>query len=183
MAKHLAFDWFLNFMVLHPITVSKWSEQVELVCKMCWQHWAGFTTWVERWGSISISTVNPWPKGGFKADETNPPCHFFYQPPSVHLKSLSRRLHPRETMDEYFSNLQDLAHLIKENPSDRLCFHIKQLLHESLRIENMTLEQILSKAQALMIVEGIIVELVTVPARRCRILPYVPVALPSTPNQ
>ena len=30
-----------------------------------------------------------------------------------------RRLRPRETVDEYLGDLQDLAHLIEENTSDR----------------------------------------------------------------
>ena len=94
-------------------------------------------------------------------------------------------------MDEYLGDLQDLAHLIEENTSDRWlsCTFVSRLpspvrrqLHGSSRMEHMTQEQILARARALMTEEAEVDEPVAVAARRRRVLPRVPVAPPSTPT-
>ena len=86
---------------------------------------------------------------------------------------VSRCLRLGETMDEYFGDLQDLAHLIEENTSDRwlscvfvsgLSGSVRRKLHGSSRIEHMTLEQILARAQALMTEEAEVDELVAAAA-------------------
>ena len=60
-------------------TVSEWLEQVELACEMCGvdniEH-----VLPERWGSVSIPTVNPQPEGGFTAGKTSPPPGFCARP-------------------------------------------------------------------------------------------------------
>ena len=105
---------------------------------------------------------------------------------------LSHRLRPGETVDEYLGDLQDLAHLIEENTSDRWlsCAFVSGLpgpvirqLRGSSRMEHMTLEQILVRAQALMTEEAEVDEPVAVAARRRRVLPHVPVAPPLTPDK
>ena len=76
---------------------------------------------------------------------------------------VSRHLHPKETVDEYLGDLQDLAHLIEENTSDRwlsctfVSGHpslVRRQLGGSSRMEYMTLEQILTRGQALMTEEA-----------------------------
>ena len=68
---------------------------------------------------------------------------------------VSRHLHPRETMDKYLGNLQDLARLIEENTSDQwlsctfmsgLPGTVRRQLCGSSRMEHITLEQILARA-------------------------------------
>ena len=70
-----------------------------------------------------------------------------------------RCLHPRETVDIYLGDLQDLACLIKENTSDRwlscafvsgLPSLVRRQLRGSSRMEHMTLVQIVARAQASM---------------------------------
>ena len=105
---------------------------------------------------------------------------------------VSRRLHPGEIVDEYLVDLQDLAHLIEENTSDRwlscafvsgLPGPVRRQLRGSSRMENMTLEQILASARALMTEEAEVNEPVAAAAGRHRVLPRVPVAPPSTPDK
>ena len=101
----------------------------------------------------------------------------------------SHRLHPGETVDEYLGDLQDL---IEENTSDQwlscafvsgLPSLVRQQLCGSSRMEHMTLEQILSRAQALMLEEVEVDEPVAAVAGQCRVLPRVPVGPPLTPNK
>ena len=105
---------------------------------------------------------------------------------------VSCRLHPRETVDEYLGDLQDLAYLIKENISDRwfscafmsgLPSPVRQQLCGSSRMEHMTLEQILARARALMTEEAEVNEPVAAVARWRRVLPRVRVIPPSTPDK
>ena len=105
---------------------------------------------------------------------------------------VSRCLRPRETVDEYLGDLQDLACLIEENTSDRwlsctfvsgLLCPVRRQLRGSSRMEHVTLEQILARARALMTEEAEVDEPVVAAAGRCRVLPHVPVAPPSTPRQ
>ena len=105
--------------------------------------------------------------------------------------NVSRRLCPRETVDEYLGDLQDLARLIEVNTSDRwlscafvsgLPGPVRRQLYGSSRMEHMTLEQILARARALMTEEAEVDELVAAAARRRRVL-CVLVAPPSTPDK
>ena len=105
---------------------------------------------------------------------------------------VSRRLPPGETVDEYLSDLQDLARLIEENTSDRwlsctfvsgLPGPVRRQLRGFSRTEHMTLEQILARARALMMEEAEVDEPVAAAARRRRIPPHVSAAPPSTPDK
>ena len=171
-------------------TVSEWLEQVELVCEMC-----GVDN-VERvlplrlrGGDLSVyrrlirdqmedlQQVKQALLGAFAPD------------PFVAFDTFtSRRLGPRETVDEYLGDLQDLACLIEENAYDRwprcafmsgLPGPVRRQLRVSSRMEHMTLEQILARARTLMMEEAEVNEPV---AGRGRVLPRVPVAPPSTPT-
>ena len=104
----------------------------------------------------------------------------------------SHCLRPRKTVDKYLGDLQDLARLIEENTSDRwlgcafvsgLPSPVRRQLRGSSRMEHMTLEQILARARALMMEEAEVDEPVAAAAGRCRVLPRVPVAPPSTPDK
>ena len=105
---------------------------------------------------------------------------------------VSRRLRPEETVDEYLRDLQDLAHLIEENTSDRwlscafvsgLPGPVRRQLRRSSRMKHMTIEQILARARALMVEEAEVDEPVAAAAGRRRVLPRVPEASPSTPDK
>ena len=150
----------------------------------CWQWWTCSTTQAERQGSVSIPMVNSWPKGGFTAGKTSPFVAFD--------TFVSRRLCPGETVDEYLGDLQDLARLIEENTSDRwlscafmsgLHGPVRRQLRGSLRMEHMTLEQILARAWALMTEEAEVDEPVAAAAGWRRVLPHVSVVPPSTPDK
>ena len=87
----------------------------------------------------------------------------FVPDPFVFDTFVLRRLRPGETVDEYLGDLQDLAHLIKENTSDRwlscafmsgLLGPVRRQLRGYSRMEHMTLEQILARARALMTEEA-----------------------------
>ena len=76
---------------------------------------------------------------------------------------VTRRLRPRETVDEYLGDLQDLARLIEENIPGRwlscafvsgLPGPVRRQLRGSSRMEHITLEQILTRARALMTEEA-----------------------------
>ena len=105
----------------------------------------------------------------------------FAQDPFVAFDTfVSRRLRPRETVDEYLVDLQDLTRLIDENTSDRwlscafvsgLPGPVRRQLRVSSRMENMTLEQ------------AEVDEPVAAVAGRRRVLPRVPVVPPSTPDK
>ena len=76
-AMHLTFGWFPNFMGSHPTTQ----------CQNGWNRWSWCAKCVvlttlnvfyhSGWeAGLSILMVNPWPKGGFTAGKTSPPCGF-----------------------------------------------------------------------------------------------------------
>ena len=105
---------------------------------------------------------------------------------------VSRCLLPGETVDEYLGDLQDLAHLIERNTSDQwlscafvsgLPSPVRRQLRGSSGMEHMTLEEILARARALMMEEVEVNEPVAAAARRCQVLPRVPVGPPSTPDK
>ena len=105
---------------------------------------------------------------------------------------VSRRLCPGETAGEYLGDLQDLARLIEEKTSHRWlsCAFVsgvpgpvRRQLRGSSRMEYMTLEQILARAQALMMEEVEVDEPVSAAAGRHRVLPRVPMGRPSTPDK
>ena len=157
----------------------------------CWQRWTCSTTQAERQGSVSILTVNPWPEGGFTAGKTSSSRGFCAGPSCCIWHICLTLFVPRETVDEYLGDLQDLACLIEENTSDRWLSYafmsgllglVRQLLGSS-RMEHMILEQILARARALMKEEVEVDEPVAAAARWHRVLPLVPVGPPSTSNK
>ena len=87
-----------------------------------------------------------------------------------------RRLHPRDTVDEYSGDLQDIARLIKENTSDQwlscafvsgFSGPVRRQLRGSSRMEHLTLEHIFARARALMTEEVEVDEPVAVVAGQC----------------
>ena len=145
--------------------VSEWLEQVELECKMC--------------GVDNVERVLPLRlRGGALSLYQRLTCDqredlqqvkqallmAFAPDPFVAFDTfVSHCLCPGETVDEYLGDLQDLAHLIEENTSDRwlsctfvsgLPGPVRQQLRGSSRMEHMTLEQILARARALMMEEA-----------------------------
>ena len=102
-------------------TVPEWLEQVELVCEMC--------------GVGNVECVLPLRLRGralsvyrrLTCDQREDLQQVkqallvaFAPDPFVAFDTfVSRRLCPRETVDNYLGDLQDLAHLIEENTSDQ----------------------------------------------------------------
>ena len=175
-------------------TASEWLEQVELVCKMC--------------GVDNIERVLPLRLGGgalsvyrrLTRDQREDLQQVkqallmaFAPDPFVAFDIfVSRHLCPRETVDEYLGDLQDLARLIEENTSDwwlscafvsGLPGPVRRQLRGSSRMEHMTLEQILTRARALMTEEVEVDEPVAAAAGQCQVLPHVPLGRPSTPDK
>ena len=175
-------------------TVSEWLEQVELVCEMC-----GVDN-VEcvlplglRCGALSVYRQLTHDQREDLQQVKRALLVAFAPDPFVAFDTfVSHHLCPRETVDEYLGDLQDLAHLIEENTSDRWlsCTFVSGLpgpvrwqLRESSRMEHMILEQILARAWALMMEEVEVDEPVAAVAGWHRVLPHVPAALPSTPDK
>ena len=169
-------------------TVSEWLEQVELVCEMCVvdnvEHALALRL---RGRALSIyRQLTRDQREDLQQVKQALHVAFALDPFDVFV---SRCLRPRETVDKY---LGDRAHLIEENTSDRwlscafvsgLLGPVRWQLRWSSRMEHMTLEQILTRAQALMTGEAEVDEPVATAARRRWVLPHVPVAPPSTPNK
>ena len=103
------------------LTVSEWLEQVELVCEMC-----GVDN-VERvlplrlrGGALSVYRQLTRDQREDLQQVKQALLVAFAPDPFVACDTfVSRRVHPGETMDKYLGDLQDLAHLIEENTSDR----------------------------------------------------------------
>ena len=145
--------------------VSEWLEQVELVSKMC-----GVDN-VERILPLRLRggalSVYRWLTRDQRKDlqQVKQALLMAFAPdPFVAFDTfVSRCLHPRETVDEYLGDLQDLACLIEENTFDRwlscafvsgLPGPVRRQLRGSSRMEHMTLELILARARALMTEEA-----------------------------
>ena len=164
----IAFDIQLIF-EFHGVSsdhkVSEWLEQVELVCKIC-----GVDN-VERvlplrlkGGALSVNRRLTHDQREDLQQVKQALLVAFAPNPFVAFDTFALcRLGPGETVDEYLGDLQDLAHLIEENTSDRwlscafvsgLPGPVRRHLHGSSRMEHMTLEQILARAQALMTEEA-----------------------------
>ena len=175
-------------------TVSEWLEQVELVCELC-----GVDN-VERvlplrlrGGALSVYRRLTRDQREDLSQVKQALLAAFAPDPFVAFdKFVSRRLRPGETVDEYLGDLQDLARLIEEKPSDRwlscafvsgLPGQVRQQLRGSSRMEHMTLEEILARARALMTEEVEVDEHVAAAGKRRRVLPRVPVDPSSTSDQ
>ena len=192
-----AFDIWL-ILEFHGIssdhTVSEWLEQVEMVCEMC-----GVDN-VERvlplrlrGGALSVyRRLTCDQREGLQQVKQALLVAFAPDPFVAFDTFVLRCLHPRETVDKYLGDLQDLARLIEENTSDwwLSCAFVSELpgpvwwqLHGSSRMEHMILEQILARARALMTEEAEVDEPVAVAARRCRVLLRVSLGPPSTPDK
>ena len=158
-------------------TVSEWLEQVELVCEIC--------------GVYNVESILPLRlRGGALSVYrrlTRDQREDLQQLKQAHLVAfapdpfvafdtfVSCCLCPGETVDEYLGDLQDLARLIEENTYDGwlscafvsgLPGPVRRQLRGSSRMEHMTLEQILARAQALMTEEAEVDEPVAAVARR-----------------
>ena len=174
--------------------VSEWLEQVELVCEMC-----GVDN-VERvlplrlrGGALSVYRRLTRDQREDLQQVKQALLVAFVPGPFIAFDTfISRRLRPGETVDEYLGDLQDLAHLIEENTSDRwlsctfvsgLPGPVRRQLRRSSRMEHMTLEEILARARTLMTEEAEVDDPVAAAAGQRRVLPRVPAAQPSTPDK
>ena len=175
-------------------TVLEWLEQVELVCEMCGVDNVERVLLLRlRRGALSVYRRSTHDQREDLQQVKQALYVAFAPEPFVAFDTfVSRCLRPREIVDEYLGDLQDLVRLIEENTSDQwlscafvsgLLGPVRQQLRGSSRMEHMTLEQILARAQALMTEEAEVDEPVAVAARRRRVLPRVPVAPPSTPDK
>ena len=175
-------------------TVSKWLEQVELVCEMC-----GVDN-VERVLPLRLRggalSVYRWLTHDERKDSQQVKQVLlvaFVSDPFVTFDTFVLYcLCPGETVNEYLGDLQNLARLIEENTSDRwlscaflsgLPGPVRQQLRGASRMEHMTLEQILVRAWALMTKEVEVDQPVVAAAGQPWVLPCVPVGRPSTPDK
>ena len=107
--------------VLSDHTVSEWLEQVELVCEMCGVDNVkrGLPLRL-RGGALSVyrRLTREWRE---HLQQVKQALLIAFAPnPFVSFDTfVLHRLRPRETVDEYLGDLQDLARLIEENTSDR----------------------------------------------------------------
>ena len=174
--------------------VSEWLELVKLVCGMCGvDNVERLLPLRLRGGALSVYRLLTRDQREDLQQVKQALLVAFAPDPFVAFDTFVLRcLHPGETVDEYLGDLQDLARLIEENTSDLwlscafvsgLPGPVRRQLRGSSRMEHMTLEQILARARALMTEEAEVDEPVAAAARQCRVLPCVPAAPPSTPDE
>ena len=99
-------------------TASEWLEQVELVCEMyCVDNVERVLPLRLRGGALSVyrRLIRDQRED---LQQVKQDLHVAFAP-GPFIAFDTRRLRPRETVDEYLGDLQDLARLIEENSSDR----------------------------------------------------------------
>ena len=102
-------------------TVSEWLEQVELVCEMCGvANVKRILPLRPRCGALSVYRRLTHDQREDLQQVKQDLLVAFAPDPFVAFDTfVSCRLRPRETVDEYLGDLQDLVCLIEENTSDR----------------------------------------------------------------
>ena len=172
-------------------TVSEWLEQVELVCDLCQvENVECIIPLRLRGGALAVyRRLTRVQRSNLERVKEALTTAFAPDQFVAYEKFVARRLQPKETVDEYLGGLQDLARLVDEHIPQRwlisafvsgLPSDVKQQLRASARMDHMPLEQILTRARAIMTEETEAVEPVVAATRQRRILPQIPTDSPSS---
>ena len=170
-------------------TVSEWLEQVELVCELCnVENVECIIPLRLRGGALAVyRRLTRGQRNNLERVKEALITAFAPDQFVAYDRFVARRLQPNETVDEYLGGLQDLARLVDEHIPQRwlicafvsgLPSHVRQQMRASIRMDHMTLEQMLTRARAIMTEEMEAIEPVAAATRHKRI-PPIPTDPPS----